>query len=125
MGSAILLGNRKERIPVAYRQRTAYLWISWFFLRRRWEPNEVATPPVWDRLPMHPRFAPFLFGLLLSGLMSFFVSGIATFERRASSMASSGFWMSAWLPSWAVAFPTVLIAAPIVRRIVARVTRVV
>ena len=73
---------------------------------------------------MHPRFAPFLFALLLSGLMSFFVSGIATFRAIGAVDGFLGLWIPAWLPSWAIAFPTALIAAPIVRRIVARVTRV-
>lgn len=72
---------------------------------------------------MHPRFAPLLFGFLLSGMMSFFVSGIATLRAVGAIDGFFGLWISAWLPSWAVAFPAVLVMAPLVRRIVAAVTR--
>lgn len=68
------------------------------------------------------RFAPYLFGFILSGLMSFMVSGISTF--LAFGMIDGFFlsWMSAWLPSWCVAFPTVLVVAPIARKLVAALT---
>ena len=82
-----------------------------------------ALEPKGTTSPMHQRFAPFLFGLLLSGMMSFIVSGIATFRATGAVDGFLGLWIGAWLPSWAVAFPTVLIAAPLVRRIVAAVTR--
>jgi hypothetical protein len=72
------------------------------------------------RLPA--RTAPVLFGLLLSGLMSFVVSGISTLNAAGPSPAFFGLWLEAWLTSWAVAFPTVLVVAPLVRRVVARVT---
>lgn len=68
-----------------------------------------------------------LFGFLLSGLMSLLVSCIST-ARAIGFMtvmdAPGGFvgvWLQAWLASWMVAFPAVLIVAPFVRRIVARV----
>jgi len=73
---------------------------------------------------MHPRFAPFLFGFLLSGMMSFIISGIATFRAMGAIDGFFGLWMSAWMLSCAVAFPTVLVVAPVVRRLVARLTRV-
>ena len=65
------------------------------------------------------RFTHVVFGLLLSGLMSFLVSGIAT--MRAIGIPDGFFfkWVTAWLGSWAVAFPSVLVVAPIVRRMVA------
>lgn len=69
------------------------------------------------------RYAPILFGLILSGLMSCLVSGIATL--RAAEALDSGFpalWLGAWLSSWAVAFPTVLLVAPLTRRLVGRLT---
>lgn len=72
---------------------------------------------------MHPRYAPLLFGFLLSGMMSFVVSGIATFRAVGPVDGFSGLWLAAWLPSWLVAFPTVLIVAPIVRRFVAKISR--
>ncbi len=68
------------------------------------------------------RFAPYLFGLILSGLMSFIVSGIATLRAVGLVPDLFGVWISAWLPSWAIAFPTVLFVAPLTRRLVALMT---
>jgi uncharacterized membrane protein len=64
------------------------------------------------------KYAPMLFGLILSGLMSFMVSGIATF--RATGLVSNfmGLWISAWLTAWLFAFPVVLVVAPLARRAV-------
>lgn len=69
------------------------------------------------------RFAPVLFGLILSGLMSCMVSGIATL--RAVGLADGFFaqWMTSWGVSWGIAFPVVLVVAPITRKIVARLIR--
>ena len=69
------------------------------------------------------RFAPVLFGLILSGLMSSLVSGIATLRAVGLVQGIGGLWLGNWLSSWAVAFPAVLIVAPVTRRLVARLTR--
>lgn len=69
------------------------------------------------------RFAPVLFGLILSGLMSCIVSGISTLRVLGLTDGVFGGWMMAWAYSWAVAFPTVLVVAPIARRMVARLVR--
>jgi hypothetical protein len=60
------------------------------------------------------------FGLLLSGMMSFIVSGISTALAVGMSPRLPLAWISAWLPSWAVAFPAVLVVAPFVRRVLHR-----
>jgi hypothetical protein len=69
---------------------------------------------------------PIVFGLILSGLMSCLVSGIATLRALGPTTGFMGLWLQAWLTSWAVAFPTVLLAAPLARRmaraIIERVT---
>jgi len=70
-----------------------------------------------------PRFAPIVFGFILSGLMSLIVSGIATVRATGAIDGVFGLWMGAWVASWLVAFPTVLVVAPFTRRIVARLTR--
>jgi len=67
---------------------------------------------------MSPRFAPVLFGFVLSALMSFVVSGIATFRNAGIVDGFFNLWISAWLPSWLIAFPVVLVVAPIARRFV-------
>lgn len=68
------------------------------------------------------RFAPVLFGLILSGLMSCIVSGIATLRALGPAPGFLGAWMTSWLVAWAIAFPAVLVVAPLTRRIVARLT---
>ena len=70
-----------------------------------------------------PRYAPIVFGLLLSGMMSFIVSCIATFRATGLVDGFMGLWMSSWASSWLVAFPTVLVVAPLTRRLVARFTK--
>jgi ABC-type glycerol-3-phosphate transport system permease component len=55
---------------------------------------------------------------VLSLMMSFIISGTSTL--RALGIVDGFFfkWMSAWGVSWLVAFPTVLIVLPLVRRVV-------
>jgi hypothetical protein len=65
------------------------------------------------------RFAPALFGLILSGLMSLLVSGISTYRALGLGESYAGLWVSAWLTAWLVAFPVVLVVAPVARRTVA------
>ena len=59
---------------------------------------------------------PLVFGLILSGLMSCLVSGIATLRALGPVAGFLGLWLQAWLGSWLVAFPTVLMAAPLARQ---------
>ena len=63
--------------------------------------------------------APVLFGLILSGLMSLLVSGISTYEAVGFGEDYGALWTSAWLTAWLVAFPSVLVVAPLARRAVA------
>jgi hypothetical protein len=67
------------------------------------------------------RFAPALFGFILSGLMSLVVSAISTYRVTGPSAAFLGLWTGACLTAWLIAFPLVLIVAPVTRRIVARI----
>ena len=69
------------------------------------------------------RFAPVLFGLVLSSLMSFLVSGIATFRAAGMVDGFVALWIGAWLPSWFIAFPVVLVVGPLARRIVNSLVR--
>ena len=66
------------------------------------------------------RFAPVLFGLILSGMMSLIVSGLSTYRALGLTPDFAALWMGNWAMSWAIAFPTVLVVAPITRRIVGR-----
>jgi hypothetical protein len=66
------------------------------------------------------KYAPVLFGFILSGLMSLLVSGIATVRAIGMAPDIVGTWMGGWLTAWAVAFPIVLIVAPLAQRLVRR-----
>lgn len=68
------------------------------------------------------RFAPLLFGLILSGLMSMLVSGLSTLRAVGPVHGFASLWASAWLMAWAVAFPAVLVMAPLARKLVERLT---
>lgn len=72
---------------------------------------------------MPTRFAPYLFGFLLSGMMSAVVSGIATLRNAGLVDGFFGLWSNAWLLSWLIAFPVVLVAAPVTRRLVGLVVK--
>ena len=65
------------------------------------------------------RYAPVLFGFILSGIMSCIVSGIATWREIGLSDMFVGSWMGSWSFSWPIAFCTVLFIAPATRRLVA------
>lgn len=65
------------------------------------------------------KFAPALFGLILSGLMSLLVSGISTYRVVGLGEGYTSLWTSAWLTAWLVAFPVVLLVAPLARQTVA------
>ena len=69
------------------------------------------------------RFAPLLFGFILSGLMSWLVSGVAILRNVGFGDDVMTLWLNAWLPSWLIAFPTVLVVAPFARRVVAGMVR--
>jgi len=64
------------------------------------------------------KFAPAVFGLILSGLMSLLVAGISTWRAVGLGDSFAGVWISAWLTAWLVAFPVVLVVAPLARRAV-------
>ncbi|MCJ2129929.1 DUF2798 domain-containing protein [Methylobacterium sp. E-045] len=70
-----------------------------------------------------PRSQWLLMPLLLSVLMTLIVSAIATFKTLGPDGAFLAHWPPAWALSWVVAFPTLLVVPPLVRRIVAFLVR--
>ncbi|MGM9516564.1 DUF2798 domain-containing protein [Roseateles sp. DB2] len=72
------------------------------------------------------RFAGVLFALILSGLMSALVAGIASWGASVASIENPWPWLEAWrrawLHAWPVAFPAVLLMAPLTRRLVTWLT---
>jgi hypothetical protein len=65
------------------------------------------------------RYAAIVMPLVLSVLMTFVVSAIATLKSLGPTSAFVTTWPAAWAISWLVAFPTLLAVLPLVRRIVA------
>ncbi|QBK06193.1 DUF2798 domain-containing protein [Hylemonella gracilis] len=64
------------------------------------------------------RYAPVLFGFILSGLMSLLVSAISTLRAVGPEADFLALWGGAWLAAWLIAFPVVLLVAPLTRRFV-------
>lgn len=69
------------------------------------------------------RFEHVAFGLLLSGFMSFLVSGLSTVIAMGVNSMLPAAWLAAWLASWLMAFPVILVVAPMVRGILSRIVK--
>jgi len=69
------------------------------------------------------KFAPLLFSFCLSIVMSCVVSGVATFNATGLADGFLALWGTAWYKSWIVAFPTIMVVAPLTRRFVAKLTK--
>lgn len=63
------------------------------------------------------RYAGFVMPLLLSILMTCIVSLISTFKGIGWVPGFWKLWLGAWAVSWVVAFPTLLLALPLVRKL--------
>lgn len=68
------------------------------------------------------RFAPILFSALLSAIMVCIVSAFVLTTTQGLHAGLPAQWLKSCLTTWPVAFPTVAIVAPMVRRIVSRIT---
>jgi hypothetical protein len=68
------------------------------------------------------RFAPVLFGALLSVIMVGIVSAFVLATSRGIDAGFPAQWLRSCLTTWPVAFPTVLLVTPMVRRIVGRMS---
>lgn len=78
------------------------------------------TSNSFNRRPRLPaRYAGIVMPLLLSVLMTAIVSFISTLRGVGFANATVSLWLNAWGLSWVVAFPTLLVALPIVRRLTA------
>jgi hypothetical protein len=69
------------------------------------------------------RFAPVLFSALLSAIMVCIVSAFVLVVSQGFHNGLMAQWLRSCVTTWPVAFPTVAIVAPWVRRVVGRVTR--
>ena len=68
------------------------------------------------------RFAPIVFGALLSAIMVALVSGFVIAITQGVEQGFAAQWFKSCATTWPVAFPTVTLVAPWVRRVVSRVT---
>jgi len=68
------------------------------------------------------RFAPILFGALLSAIMVAIVSGVVLALNQGIKQGFLWQWLRSCATTWPVAFPTVTLVAPSVRRAVAGLT---
>jgi hypothetical protein len=66
------------------------------------------------------RFAPYVFAVLLAGCMTLIVSGITTAINVGVPADFVARWLKAWLPTWAIAFPSLLVVRPFVQKITER-----
>lgn len=70
------------------------------------------------RRKLPARYAAIVSPLVLSLLMTFIVSFISTLKSLGAQPNLPAIWLTAWGLSWLVAFPTLLLVLPLVRRIV-------
>jgi hypothetical protein len=68
------------------------------------------------------RFAPIVFGALLSAIMVALVSAFVILVTQGPSADFPRHWLRSCMTTWPVAFPTVTLVAPWVRRVVGRLT---
>jgi len=68
------------------------------------------------------RFAPLVFGALLSAIMVAVVSAVVLAINQGVHQGFAWQWLRSCVTTWPVAFPTVTVVAPWVRRMVGRVT---
>lgn len=72
------------------------------------------------RIPV--RYAPIVFGALLSAIMVAIVSAFVLVTSQGLHAGLFQQWIRSCLLTWPVAFPTVTLVAPLVRKVVAQVT---
>jgi hypothetical protein len=68
------------------------------------------------------RFAPVVFGGLLSAIMVAVVSAAVLALNQGIHQGFLGQWLRSCITTWPLAFPTVTVVAPWVRRVVGRLT---
>lgn len=66
------------------------------------------------RFPKH--YAPFLYGIIQSGLTTAIATAIATLQTTAFGLRFVMHWLSAWGLAWIAMLPVVVFAAPLIQR---------
>lgn len=73
-------------------------------------------------MKISPRYSNLLFGGLLSIIMVTVISGAVVLVTQGVGPDFPGQWFKGFATAWPIAFPTVLVVAPFVRKIVAKLT---
>ena len=68
------------------------------------------------------RYSHFVFGIIQSGLTSAIASAMASIALLADGRFLAN-WLPAWLGSWLLMLPVVILAAPFIRRMALALTR--
>lgn len=68
------------------------------------------------------RYAPILFSALLSAIMVCIVSAFVLAISQGIHSEFAAQWLRSCITTWPIAFPTVAVVAPMVRRVVGRLT---
>jgi hypothetical protein len=81
--------------------------------------NPPPPSPSFRKLPA--RYAAIVLPLLLSCIMTFLISGISTLRGVGFAPGVLQLWLGSWGLSWLIAFPTLLVVMPVVRRLTSAV----
>ena len=73
-------------------------------------------------MKIHPRYSNLLFGGILSGIMVTIISGAVVLVTQGLTSDFPVRWAKGFVTAWPIAFPTVLVVAPMVRKWVAKIT---
>jgi len=83
--------------------------------------KDIATIRMPAMIPA--RLSRAVFCLIMSGLMSCIVTGIATVKAIGFGPSTLGDWMASWAFCWPIAFTVILLFGPVVQRFVNRLVR--
>lgn len=79
----------------------------------------IPARPILRKLPA--RYASLVMPLILTAMMTVIISGISTVNALGFTAQVLRDWPRAWMISWAVAYPIILVVLPVVRRLTAMV----
>ena len=69
------------------------------------------------------KYTQLIFSFFLSIFRSCVVSAVSVVNTIGLIDGFFNLWMTAWLKSWIIAFPTILVVAPLTRRLVGKLVR--
>lgn len=83
-----------------------------------------SSPYIFGRIPkLPPKYALIVMPFFMSGLMSGIICMVNLVRAMGWTTQVLRAWTGTWLLAWAVAFPTVLLVIPLVKRITTKLVR--